>query len=240
MNTQRKQEYFTLIELLVVIAIIAILAAMLLPALNRARDRARTSTCMNNLKQAGAAAMLYAGDHNDYLVPSRYEINGSGLCGGWAFLIGPYCGVTPNSEELSDPALRRGIFQCPSFHYDGPALSAYRGGFGYGHNRRMGQGFGAAENTSMPMTKTGKVIMPSAKILMGDSVNLSSSDTTEYYELTPATSTTALGAIGNRHSAGCNVLLVDGGVKWFRQVELQSRFNNSYTYRFWPERNKGW
>ena len=67
MKNVRSGKSFTLIELLVVIAIIAILAAMLLPALQQARERAKATTCINNLKNIGNAAVMYQGDFRGYL-----------------------------------------------------------------------------------------------------------------------------------------------------------------------------
>ena len=120
---------FTLIELLVVIAIIAILAALLLPALNRAKTKAEGIACLNDLKQAGLAVTLYSDDFNGAFPPN---LQGSGI-GGWiqghmdwttdpentntvlllAGKIGPYArspGIyrCPADKFLSTPQLRRG------------------------------------------------------------------------------------------------------------------------------------
>ena len=71
-----KNSSFTLIELLVVIAIIAILAAMLLPALTQARDRAASTKCISNMKSLSDAASFYCDDNKDYYAPFYTNANG--------------------------------------------------------------------------------------------------------------------------------------------------------------------
>ena len=83
-----KQFAFTLIELLVVIAIIAILAAMLLPALGRAKQRAWTTSCLSNVKQIGVAVRMYADDNGDALPRSAHTGQS------WVNTLQPYCSGT--------------------------------------------------------------------------------------------------------------------------------------------------
>ncbi len=112
---RRRSQGFTLIELLVVIAIIAILAALLLPALATAKEKGRRARCICNLRQIGTAMFLYGGDNEDAIIPSDAPM-GHDI---W-FFTGPVnLGHLVEQKYLPMPPNNNHVFYCPSMEARG-------------------------------------------------------------------------------------------------------------------------
>ncbi len=113
----RKSLNFTLIELLVVIAIIAILAAMLLPALSNAREKARSTSCLSNLKTMGTAQAMYSSENDDWIVPEDQNYTASSLLSRWYYQLsndGANLGMQYINTSTGTYRFVNGTFNCPS------------------------------------------------------------------------------------------------------------------------------
>ena len=152
---------FTLIELLVVIAIIAILAAMLLPALSKAREKARAISCVSNLKQQGLAFQMYFSDFEDYM-PPYMSYNGSSY---WA---APYwC-----HQLYRGKYMELMMFQCPSYSGKRIATDSDLWSSHYGINENVSYNNSNEADSNMRFVRSAKFTQcksPSKKWLLMDS-----------------------------------------------------------------------
>ena len=132
MNASAEKRNFTLIELLVVIAIIAILAAMLLPALNSARGSAKNTKCVSNLKQIGMKVQLYADNSKGFLIPAAYDRGGRNRW--WTYFFDYIDGNPEGTFQRSRAA------SCPSITIPPIQESKDWGSFSYAYNPYFGSG----------------------------------------------------------------------------------------------------
>ncbi len=151
---------FTLIELLVVVAIIAVLVSILLPALGRARESARTIQCLSNMRQWGMALLQYANDYNGQFPRAYAGSAGNQYDGSW-FSVRTMHQYLPGSYDTGVGVLSGAMFICPTFH---SSINPYAY-MTYGYNAYLDYIFAA---TSSIYFAANKVSIPAVRFVMGD------------------------------------------------------------------------
>jgi prepilin-type N-terminal cleavage/methylation domain-containing protein/prepilin-type processing-associated H-X9-DG protein len=186
---------FTLIELLVVIAIIAILAAILFPVFAKAREKARQSSCLSNVKQICIGNLSYAQDYDEKTLPYSTLPSGGGLM--WYHLVQPYI----KSDQ---------IMRCPS-----QSITLPWGGYyiSYGINRNTGS-LGEAGQQGVSL---GVIQYPAETYAFTDT--RARDNESEAFPTFYATVNATWGmAISDRHNEGGNFGFYDGHAKWLKRT----------------------
>ncbi|MDX9981118.1 MAG: DUF1559 domain-containing protein [Lentisphaeria bacterium] len=225
MKSLRRLTSFTLIELLVVIAIIAILASMLLPALQQARAKARSISCVNNLKQLGLGFVMYT-DSNKETYPfwnwnTHYTMTLDLQPLQWFAAIGPYVG---SGDVFICPSRSDSDLKNWAGYGDGANKQKIPGSNAkpcYGYNEQIG---GPDANTC---TRESQVKHPSEILVLGDCrANLSGGVNTNGHlqrYINALGSDDDVTKFGTQcaHSSGANILFADKHVSWSNWQQLR-------------------
>lgn len=233
----RKQtECFTLIELLIVIAIIAILAGMLMPALNQARQMAFTTACKSNLKQYALGLASYTSENNEYLCYGYNDLSGT-----FNHVLYPYIFNRPLKRDgySATKPVNVKLYQCPAAKYK-HVYYTLMSSYGYNYSgvistsptqRILGYKSSTENN---PPTKTGQIKQPSAVFFFGDGrLNITSTlwgDNPAYPNNAPGSDPSEF--VPWRHQKQVNILYGDGHAA-SRRVSPEIRVTTNEGKLFW-------
>jgi len=222
----RRAPAFTLIELLVVIAVIAVLMAILMPALNRAREQGKRVSCMNNLRQLMLAWSMYADDHSEKIVSGK---TGSGVDNAWVVFVNPN---TNSTEEQKRQGLRDGalfpyvkeekLYKCPTgvrgevVTYAIPDVMNGAGG-----------GSGARSNKPLILKRT-DIPYPATRMVFLDEGRLSATSWSIFNNKCQWWDQVTL-----RHGYGTNMGMADGHAEYIKFSDDRTRWMAAYDQDQW-------
>lgn len=211
MPTARKEKganhAFTLVELLVVLAVLMVLSALLLPAVNRSRSKARAIYCVNNLKQWGVAYHLYANDWKDFL-PTEGSASSPAAPGAWYNTLPPYLGKPsykdiPGQGSSIQQFAPLHIWVCPEKIFQSPTSSSGQNAYFYAMNERINK----LGSTNLGHVTRFWIRYPAETVFLFDvKAHSPSGEPTASFSRYP---------YRDLHGKGCHFLFADGRVAWF-------------------------
>ncbi len=231
MKKREKSLAFTLIELLVVVAIIAILAALLMPALGTAKTKVKSVACLSKFKQLGLLASAYADDYNGYAIPCMLNANGTGGGNGFGYVLYSTLGYVKNRKVLVCDELAKYPIQSNNQY----GITCAPNNFVHPAQKTDGTLIDRSSQRGKPgWTKLSDISSPSQTFSMTDMFETWYG----YPELVawpnPIECHTPLSfsILYTSHMAGVNNLYVDGHASWFSLKTYNSSWSNT-DYALW-------